>query len=63
MTVGIDEIDNLRQALDRPYLGPVEHAQAYAYLQRRHAEGRLPPVLDGTGDPLADYVNILGLRL
>lgn len=55
--------DKLQTQIDRPYASKEDHAKAYAYLRRRHAGGTLPPVLDGTGDPVADYSDILGLRL
>lgn len=55
--------DDLKPLLDRAYVGPEVHAQAYEVLARRHAQGKLPPVLDGTGDPLNDYVEILGIEI
>lgn len=58
----LEPSDRLQTIIDRPYSGPEAHAKAYAVLQRRHAEGRLPPVLDGTGDTLSDYVTILGIK-
>lgn len=54
--------DKLQTVIDRTYAGPKEHAKAYATLQRRHAEGSLPPVLDGTGNPVEDYAEILGIK-
>lgn len=60
--VGAGPDDKLQTVIDRPYAGDEEHLLAYEYLQRRHAKGTLPPVLDGTGNPVADYAAILGLR-
>lgn len=57
-----DSADRLMTQLAPPSATEQDHADAYAYLQRRHAGGTLPPVLDGTGDPVADYTAILGLR-
>lgn len=54
--------DKLQTVIDRPYAGPETHAKAYGVLRRRHAQGQLPPVLDGTGDTVADYVSILGIK-
>lgn len=59
--MGLDASDRLQANVDRPYCTPETREKARAVLRRRHAEGRLPPVLDGTGDTLQDYVNILGL--
>jgi len=58
----MDQSDKLQTHIDRPYATPEVHARAYACLQRRHAEGTLPHVEDGTGDPVTDYVNILGIN-
>lgn len=55
--------DKLQTIIDRTYASPQVHAKAYATLRRRHAEGSLPPVQDGTGDPVTDYVNILGIEI
>jgi len=55
--------DKLQTYIAVPAHSPQVHARAYACLRRRHAEGKLPPVEDGTGDPLTDYVNILGIIL
>lgn len=60
--MGLDADDKLQMIIERPYCTPETRAKAYAVLQRRHAEGRLPPVLDGTGNPLDDFANILGLK-
>lgn len=60
--MGLEPDDKLQMIIDKPYCTAEDHARAYAYLRRRHAEGKLPPVLDGTGNPLKDYVSILGLR-
>lgn len=54
--------DRLQTQIERPYADEDTHTQAYAYLRRRHARGTLPPVHDGTGDPVADYVDILGIK-
>lgn len=61
--MGLGSDDKLQTVIDRPYASEAEHHLAYAYLQRRHAEGTLPPVLDGTGNPVADYAAILGIKL
>lgn len=63
MTMFLETSDRMQTIIDRPYADQTVHAKAYACLQRRHAEGKLPPVTDGTGDPLTDYVSILGIRL
>lgn len=54
--------DLLRMEIPPRYATKEDHAQAYAYLRRRHARGTLPPVEDGSGDPVADYVSILGIK-
>lgn len=54
--------DKLQAVIDRCYATPEVHAKAYAVLARRHAQGQLPPVPDGTGNPLDDYVDILGIQ-
>jgi len=58
----LDRDDKLQTIIDRCYCTTEDHNRAYEYLQRRHAEGTLPLVEDGTGDPLTDYVNILGIK-
>lgn len=58
----LEPSDRLTTQLPPPSATLEDHAQAYAYLQRRHAGGTLPPVLDGTGDPVEDYVRILGVK-
>ena len=54
--------DKLQMVIDRPYATKEDHALAYAYLRRRRAQGTLPPVVDGSGDDVADYTSILGLN-
>jgi hypothetical protein len=54
--------DKLQATIDRPYASEQDHADAYAYLQRRHAEGRLAPIHGWTGDLVAGYVSILGVK-
>ena len=39
-----------------------DHDLAYRHLRRWYIRGRLPEVLDGTGDPVQDYVDILGVK-
>lgn len=55
--------DKLQTIIDKPHATPQVHAKAYATLVRRHAQGSLPLVEDGTGDPVTDYVNILGIEI
>lgn len=54
--------DKLQTRIESPRASRRDHADAYAYLRRRHAGGTLLPVRDGTGDPVADYAAILGLK-
>lgn len=58
----LEPSDRMQTIIERPYAGPREHRNAYAHLKHLHAQGKLPPFLDGTDDTLADYVNILGLK-
>ena len=58
----IKQSDGHQTTLERPYSTRQDHAKAYAYLRRRHAAGTLLPVLDGTGDPVKDYADILGIK-
>ncbi len=58
----LEPSDRLTTQLPPPCATQEDHDLVYAHLQRRHAAGALPPVLDGTGDPLADYVDILGVK-
>jgi len=54
--------DKLQAHIDRPFATPETHRKAYATLKRLHGMGKLPPVPGGTGDPLNDYVEILGIK-
>lgn len=58
----LEPSDRLTTQLPPPCATLEDHANAYAYLRRRHAGGTLLPFLDGTEDILADYVAALGLR-
>lgn len=58
----IEPSDRLTTQFSPPATTDEDHADAYAYLQRRHAGGTLPPFHDGTEDTVADYVAALGLR-
>lgn len=60
--MSLEPSDRLTTQLPPPSATKEDHAKAYAYLRRRHAGGTLPPVLDGTGDPVEDYVRILGVK-
>lgn len=55
------DLDGMRTTLERPYCTEMEHELAYAYLQRRHAEGTLHPILDWDGDLVDGYAEILGV--
>lgn len=56
------ETDMHTTQLERPYASAQDHAYAYAYLQRRHARGTLPPIVDWPGDIVAGYAAILGIK-
>lgn len=60
--MNLEPSDRMQTIVERPYAGTREHARAYAYLRRRHAEGTLLPVHEGTEDIVADYVSILGIK-
>lgn len=54
--------DRIQTCVERPYTTQREHDLAYAYLQRRHAEGTLLPIADWEGDPVKGYADILGIK-
>jgi len=54
--------DKLQTVIDKPYASMKDHTRAYAYLQRRHAEGTLPPIHDWNGDLVEGYADILGIK-
>lgn len=54
--------DKLQAIIDKPHASKEMHQKAYETLTRRHAQGSLPPVIDGTEDPVEDYVEILGIQ-
>ena len=58
----VKQSDIHQTGLERPYANAQAHAKAYRTLKRFHARGKLPQVEDGTGDPLADFVEILGIK-
>jgi hypothetical protein len=60
--MGLDGDDKLQMILEIVRPSPRVHAQAYENLKLWAAQGKLPPVLDGTGNPLEDYVEILGIQ-
>lgn len=60
--MGIDGDDKLQMILEIVRPSPETHAKAYQTLKLWAAAGKLPPVEDGTGDPLQDYVDILGIE-
>jgi hypothetical protein len=59
----LDRSDRLQANIDRPYATAEVHAKAYANLRRWAALGKLPPVEGGSGNPLNDYVDILGIKI
>jgi len=54
--------DRLETIIDRPHATPEVHAKAYQVLANLADRGKLPLVPDGTGNPLQDYVDILGIQ-
>ena len=58
----LEPSDRLATQLPPPCATQEDHDLAYKHLRRRHAAGKLPPVLDGTADPVEDYVKILGVK-
>lgn len=62
MTARTRDFNGMRTAFERPYSTEEQRELAYAYLQRRHAEGRLDPIHDWTGDLVDGYAGILGIK-
>lgn len=54
--------DRLATVIDRPRASEQDHTDAYACLQRRHAEGTLPPIIDDERDSVTVYAEILGIK-
>lgn len=58
----LEPSDRLTTQLPPPCATQEDHDLAFRHLLRWHIRGKLPEVLDGTGDPVQDYVDILGVK-